>query len=73
MEIDRRGCHKTMLNEFYRITFRKKIHDSIPALQPDLDAWLDRYNKARDIRDGGATAGRLCVPSSIHSNSPVRN
>ena len=26
-----------MLNEFYRIAFRKKIYDSIDALQPDLD------------------------------------
>ncbi len=30
--------HKTMLNEFYRIVFRKKIYDSIATLQADLDA-----------------------------------
>lgn len=30
--------HKTMLNEFYRIVFRKKIYDSIATLQTDLDA-----------------------------------
>ena len=27
--------HKTMLNEFYRIVFRKKIYDTIDALQTD--------------------------------------
>jgi hypothetical protein len=25
--------HKTMLNEFYRITFRKKIYTTLAALQ----------------------------------------
>ena len=36
--------HKTMLNEFYRIAFRKKIYESIATLQTDLDAWLDQYS-----------------------------
>jgi hypothetical protein len=40
--------HKTMLNEFYRIAFRRKIYDSIAALQIDLDAWLDQYNNERE-------------------------
>ena len=30
--------HKTMLNEFYSIALRKKIYDTIDALQADLDA-----------------------------------
>jgi transposase InsO family protein len=30
--------HKTVLNEFYRVTFRKKIYRSIAELQEDLDA-----------------------------------
>ena len=33
--------HKTMLNEFYRIAFRKKLYGSIAGLQADLDQWLD--------------------------------
>ncbi len=36
--------HKTILNEFYQITFRKKLYDSIEALQKDLDEWISYYN-----------------------------
>ena len=32
--------HKTILQEFYQVTFRKRLYDSIDALQHDLDAWL---------------------------------
>jgi transposase InsO family protein len=39
--------HKTVLNEFYRVAFRRKIYATIEALQKDLDAWLVEYNEAR--------------------------
>jgi transposase InsO family protein len=39
--------HKTVLNEFYRVTFRKKIYRSIAELQEDLDLYLVEYNEAR--------------------------
>ena len=66
--------HKTMLNEFYRIAFRKKIHESIDTLQTDLDAWLDQYTTMNgSFRDAGATARHPCAPSSIHWSSPGRN
>ncbi|MEW6301720.1 MAG: IS481 family transposase [Thermodesulfobacteriota bacterium] len=39
--------HKTVLNEFYRVAFRKKIYASLEELQADLDAWLREYNEAR--------------------------
>ncbi len=39
--------HKTILNEFYRVTFRKKIYPSLAELQTDLDAWLESYNNER--------------------------
>ena len=32
--------HKTILQEFYQITFRKKVYQSIEELQADLDEWL---------------------------------
>jgi len=35
--------HKSMLNEFSRITFRKKIYTSLAELQIDLDEWLRYY------------------------------
>jgi Integrase core domain len=39
--------HKTVLNEFYRVTFRKKIYRSLDELQTDLDTWLKLYNQNR--------------------------
>ena len=39
--------HKTVLNEFYRVAFRKKVYHSIDELQADLDCWLKEYNEAR--------------------------
>ena len=39
--------HKTLLDEFYRVAFRKKLYRKIDELQADLDAWLAEYNEAR--------------------------
>jgi transposase InsO family protein len=39
--------HKTVLNEFYRVAFRKKLYTTLEALQADLDAWLREYNEQR--------------------------
>jgi len=39
--------HRTVLNEFYRVAFRRKIYSSIEALQRDLDLWLKEYNEVR--------------------------
>ena len=39
--------HRTVLDEFYRIAFRKKIYHTIDELQADLDAWLVEYNYRR--------------------------
>ena len=38
---------KTVLNEFYRIAFRKKIYNSLEELQEDLDEWIKFYNEDR--------------------------
>ena len=46
--------HKTVLDEFYRIAFRKKIYGSIAELQVDLEDWVRRYNIER------AHQGRWC-------------
>lgn len=35
--------HKTLLDEFYRIAFRKELYDSVEMLQADLDAWITTY------------------------------
>jgi len=46
--------HKTILQEFYQVTFRKKLYDSIEQLQIDLDEWIDHYNNERTHQ------GKIC-------------
>src|SRR6187397_2093749 len=46
--------HKTVLNEFYRVAFRKKVYRSIDDLQADLDLWIGEYNEQRSHQ------GRWC-------------
>ena len=50
--------HKTVLNEFYRIAFRKKVYHTVNELQIDLDAWMCEYNGAAHIKVAGALAER---------------
>ena len=49
-----RGFHKTVLDEFYRVVFRKKIYTTIAELQADLDDWIRAYNEVREHQ------GRWC-------------
>jgi transposase InsO family protein len=39
--------HKTLLDEFYRVAFRKKLYRRIDELQADLNAWHAEYNEQR--------------------------
>lgn len=39
--------HKTILSEFYKVAFRKKIYRTLDELQVDLDGWLRLYNEDR--------------------------
>ena len=39
--------HRTLLDEFYRVTFRKKLYQSLEELQADLDEFLRYYNTER--------------------------
>jgi len=39
--------HKTVLQEFYQIAFRKKIYNTLDELQEDLDKWMSDYNEQR--------------------------
>jgi transposase InsO family protein len=56
--------HKTILQEFYQITLRKKIYDSIELLQKDLDEWLIYYNNER-THQGKMCCGRTPVDTLI--------
>lgn len=46
--------HKTILQEFYQITFRKKLYTTLEDLQQDLDIWLASYNNERTHQ------GKMC-------------
>ena len=46
--------HKTILNEFYQVTFRKKVYSTLEQLQADLDEWLVKYNTERTHQ------GKMC-------------
>ena len=39
--------NRTLLEEFYRVAFRKKVYASLAELQADLDAWMREYNTQR--------------------------
>lgn len=54
--------HKTMLNEFYRVVFWKKIYRTLEELQADLDVWIQEYNEQRPHQ------GRWCYGKTpIHT------
>ena len=47
--------HKTILQEFYQVTFRKKLYGDLESLQKDLDEWLVYYNNERTHQ------GKVCL------------
>ena len=56
--------HKTVLNEFYRIAFRKKVYRSIDELQTDLDSRITEYNEVRPHQGRRWCLGKTrCRPS----------
>lgn len=52
--------HKTILHEFYQVTFRKKIYRDIESLQSDLDEWISYYNHER-THQGKKCCGRTPI------------
>ena len=63
--------HKTQLDEFYRIAFRKKIYRTLVELQTDLDAWLDDYNTRRS-HQGKRCEGRTPYATLTEAKDLVR-
>ncbi|HAU8293425.1 TPA: helix-turn-helix domain-containing protein [Vibrio vulnificus] len=49
-----------ILNEFYQVTFRKKLYGSIEELQKDLDEWMNYYNNHR-THQGKMCCGRTPI------------
>ena len=46
--------HKTVNQEFYQVTFRKKVYRDLESLQLDLDQWVEYYNNERTHQ------GKMC-------------
>lgn len=63
--------HKTLLEEFYRVAFRKRVYDSIEALQADLDAWMVEYNEAR-THQGRWCYGKTPMQTFLDSAATAR-
>ena len=56
--------HKTILQEFYQVAFRRKIYLSLEELQADLDVWLAHYNNER-THQGKMCCGRTPLQTLI--------
>jgi Integrase core domain. len=56
--------HKTILQEFYQVTFRKKIYRNIEELQTDLDLWMAHYNHEQ-THQGKMCCGRTPMETFI--------
>ncbi|ACR30311.1 IS481 family transposase [Burkholderia glumae] len=56
--------HKTILQEFYQVAFRRKLYLSLEELQADLDTWLAYYNGER-THQGQMCCGRTPVQTLI--------
>jgi transposase InsO family protein len=61
--------HKTILDEFYSVAFRKKIYLTLDELQQDLDDWLARYNTQRP-HQGKRCQGKTPI-ETFNENLPL--
>ena len=62
--------HRTVLNEFYRVAFRRKIYRGLEEMQTDLDQWLKDYNEARSHQGRWEGVGNFVFVS--HTKKRVR-
>jgi len=46
--------HKTILQEFYQLAFRRKIYHNLEEIQRDVDDWMSFYNQERTHQ------GKMC-------------
>jgi transposase InsO family protein len=63
--------HKTILEEFYRIAFRKRLYESIETLQTDLDDWIRDYNEDRP-HQGRWCFGKTPIKTFLDARSLAR-
>jgi transposase InsO family protein len=58
--------HKTILQEFYQIAFRKKVYRTIEELQNDLDEWIMFYNNKR-THQGKMCCGKTPIQTFVEA------
>jgi transposase InsO family protein len=63
--------HKTLLDAFYRVAFRKKLYRSIEDLQADLDEWMRQYNEA-PTHQGRWCFGKTPMQTFLDSRAHAR-
>jgi transposase InsO family protein len=63
--------HKTVLDEFYRVTFRKKVYRTLEELQYDLDVWIESYNRERS-HHGKRCNGRTPYETFVDGKAVAR-
>ena len=56
--------HKTILTEFYQVSFRKKLYTELADLQSDLNEWLSFYNHER-THQGKMCCGRTPMKTFV--------
>ena len=56
--------HRTILQEFYQVAFRKTVFENIDQLQKELDIWIDFYNTQR-THQGKMCCGRTPLETLI--------
>lgn len=63
--------HKTVLDEFYRVEFRRKIFRTLEELQEELDGWVWKYNHER-THQGMRCQGRTPMQTFIDGKEVVK-
>jgi transposase InsO family protein len=56
--------HRTVLQEFYQVAFRKAVFENIDQLQKELDTWIDFFNSER-THQGKMCCGRTPLETLI--------
>ncbi|MAT58747.1 MAG: IS481 family transposase [Ignavibacteriae bacterium] len=64
--------HKTILNEFYQIAFRKKVYKTLEELQNDVDLWINHYNQQRP-HSGKHCDGRTPMETFLQTKHMAKN
>jgi transposase InsO family protein len=64
--------HRTVLDEFFRISLRDAVFDQLDKLQARLDAWLVHYNHERP-HQGYRNMGRRPIDTINQASATVRH